>query len=36
MVIVTTADPFFSRHDSEPWKHQKAAFNLIGKFIKSL
>jgi CubicO group peptidase (beta-lactamase class C family) len=36
MLIVTTADPFYGQHDSESWKHEKATFNLVGKFIKSL
>jgi len=36
MVIVVTADPFHQQHDDESWKHEKASFNLVGKFIKSL
>ena len=36
MVIVTTADPFFGQHDEDSWKHEKAAFNLVGEFIESL
>jgi CubicO group peptidase (beta-lactamase class C family) len=36
MLIVTTADPFFSQHDGESWKHEKATINLVGKFIASL
>ena len=36
MVIVTTADPFFGQHNGNSWKHEKATFNLVGEFIKSL
>lgn len=36
MVIVTTADPFFGQHDGNSWQHEKATFNLVGEFIKSL
>jgi CubicO group peptidase (beta-lactamase class C family) len=36
MVIATTADPFFGQHDGDSWKHEKATFNLVGDFIKSL
>jgi len=36
MLIVTTADPFFGRHDGESWKHEKATMNLVGDFIQSL
>ncbi|NIW45811.1 MAG: hypothetical protein GWN30_13990 [Gammaproteobacteria bacterium] len=36
MVIVTTADPFFGQHDGNSWAHEKAAFRLVGEFIKSL
>lgn len=36
MVIVTTADPFWQQHDDESWKHEKASFNLVDKFIRSL
>jgi CubicO group peptidase (beta-lactamase class C family) len=36
MVIVTTADPFFGQHDRNSWQHEKATFNLVGEFIKSL
>ncbi len=36
MVIVTTADPFFGEHSGNSWQHEKATFNLVGAFIKSL
>jgi CubicO group peptidase (beta-lactamase class C family) len=36
MVIVVTADPFHQQHDDQSWKHEKASFNLVGKFINSL
>ncbi len=36
MVIVTTADPFFGQHEGESWNHEKAVFNLVGRFIKVL
>ncbi len=36
MVIVASADPFFGQHDSESWKHEKAIFNLLGKYIAAL
>jgi CubicO group peptidase (beta-lactamase class C family) len=36
MVIVTTADPFFGEHSGNSWAHEKAVFNLVGAFIKSL
>jgi len=36
MVIVTTAYPFWKEHTGESWKHEKACFNLVGKFIDSL
>ncbi|MFN2282188.1 MAG: serine hydrolase domain-containing protein [Anaerolineales bacterium] len=36
LVIVTTADPFFGQHDGNSWKHEKAAFELVGDFIRSL
>ena len=38
MVLVATTDPFHRpiREDHEAWKHEQAAFNLIGKFIRSL
>jgi CubicO group peptidase (beta-lactamase class C family) len=36
MIIVTTADPFFGQHDGNSWAHEKATFNLVGQFIKSL
>lgn len=36
MMIVTTADPFFGQHDGESWRHEKAVFNLVGRFIETL
>ena len=36
MVIVTIADPFWQQHSDESWKHERAAFNLVDKFIGSL
>jgi CubicO group peptidase (beta-lactamase class C family) len=36
LVIVTTAYPFWLEHNSESWKHEKACFNLVGRFIDSL
>ena len=36
MVIVTTADPFFQRHDGQAWKHEKELINLVSMFINSL
>jgi CubicO group peptidase (beta-lactamase class C family) len=36
MVVVVTSDPFYLQHDDEAWMHEKANFNLVGKFIKSL
>jgi len=36
MMVVSTADPFFGQHDGNSWKHEKAVFNLVGDFIKSL
>jgi CubicO group peptidase (beta-lactamase class C family) len=36
MVVVVTSDPFFSQHDDEAWKHERANINLVGKFIQSL
>ena len=36
MVVVSTADPFFGQHDGNSWKHEKAVFDLVGDFIKSL
>jgi CubicO group peptidase (beta-lactamase class C family) len=36
MVIVTTSDPFWQQHDDQSWKHEQAAFDLVGEFINSL
>jgi len=36
MVIVTTAYPFWLEHTGESWRHEKACFNLVGRFIDSL
>jgi CubicO group peptidase (beta-lactamase class C family) len=36
LVIVTTAYPFYLEHTGESWKHEKACFNLVGRFIDSL
>jgi len=36
MVIVSTADPFFGQHDGNSWQYEKAVFELVGDFIKSL
>jgi CubicO group peptidase (beta-lactamase class C family) len=36
LVIVTTAYPFWLEHNAESWKHEKACFNLVGRFIDSL
>jgi hypothetical protein len=36
LVIVTTAYPFWLEHTGESWKHEKACFNLVGRFIDSL
>ncbi len=36
MIIVVTSDPFYLVHNSQSWKHERANFNLVGKFIKSL
>jgi len=35
-VIVAPAEPFHSAHTGESWKHEKACFNLVGRFIDSL
>jgi len=35
LVVVTTADPFWKQHDGQSWKHEKACFNLVGRFIGS-
>ena len=36
LVIVTTAYPFWLEHNAESWKHEKACFDLVGRFIDSL
>jgi len=36
MVIITTAYPFWLEHTSESWRHEKACFHLVGRFIESL
>ena len=36
MVIVVTAYPFYLKHNSESWKHEKANINLVSNFIYSL
>jgi CubicO group peptidase (beta-lactamase class C family) len=36
LVVVVTADPFWLEHSSESWKHEKAHFELVADFIKSL
>jgi CubicO group peptidase (beta-lactamase class C family) len=36
MVIAVTSDPFYLQHDGQAWEHEKANFNLVGKFIKAL
>jgi len=36
LVIVTTAYPFWLGHNTESWRHEKACFNLVGRFIDSL
>jgi CubicO group peptidase (beta-lactamase class C family) len=36
MVVVVTADPFYLDHGGDSWPHEKANFELVGKFIDSL
>jgi len=36
MAIAAITDPFYQQHDDQSWKHEKATFNLVGKFINSL
>lgn len=36
MVVVVTADPFYLDHDGDSWPHEKASFELVGRFIDSL
>ncbi len=37
MVIVVTSDPFWGKEKHfKAWKHEQAASNLVGKFIKNL
>ena len=36
MVIVVTSFPYYKQHDDEAWKHERANFNLVGKFIQNL
>ena len=36
MIIVTTADPFYKKHDSEAWQKEKTILNTVGRFILSL
>ena len=36
LIIVVTSDPFFLQHDDEAWRHERANYNLVGKFIASL
>jgi CubicO group peptidase (beta-lactamase class C family) len=36
MVIVTTADPFFTEHSGNSWAHESAIMNMVGRFIKTL
>jgi len=36
LVIVTTAHPFWPERTGEFWKHEKACFDLVGRFIESL
>jgi len=36
MLIVTTAYPFWLEHTDESWTHEKACFNLVGRFVDSL
>ncbi|MBD3176077.1 MAG: serine hydrolase, partial [Armatimonadia bacterium] len=36
MVIQTASDPFYLQHDGESWKHEVAAYDLVGEFITSL
>jgi hypothetical protein len=32
IIIMTTADPFWQRHNYQSWKHEKATSNLVGEF----
>ena len=36
LVIVVLSDPLWGEHDAAAWRHERATFNLAGKFIKSL
>ena len=36
LVIVATADPLYGQYGGEAWRHEKAVFDLVGKFIDSL
>lgn len=36
LMVVATAHPFWLEHNNESWKHEKAMFKLVGKFIHSL
>ena len=36
LVVVVTADPFYLDHGGDSWPHEKASFELVGRFIDSL
>jgi CubicO group peptidase (beta-lactamase class C family) len=36
MVLVTTAYPFYGESNNRSWRHERAVFNLVGKFIQAL
>jgi CubicO group peptidase (beta-lactamase class C family) len=36
MIIVVTSKPFYMQHDEESWRHERANFNVVGKFITLL
>jgi hypothetical protein len=36
MVIVATADPLYGQYGDKAWRHEKAVYDLVGKFIKPL
>lgn len=36
MIVATTTDAFFLKHDDEAWWHEKSTLNLVGKFVAAL
>jgi len=36
MVIVTTAYPFWPKHNGPSWTHEKACFHLVDRLVDSL